>query len=181
MQALLEMIGRPEFTDLRALLVKHMDFAALPSLVEPDSPVLLVGASDVLEGHFKVFSSMQGEINVDAVLASAAIPNLFPAVWVDGHAYWDGIFSPRTRRSSAFCSEKLMGKGIASPTRSGSSRSTAPNTSRCPSAPSDIFDRRNHLAGNLSLQHELQIIEMVNLLLQEGALTDQVPRALRPG
>ena len=40
-----------------------------------------------------------------------------------------------------------------------------------PEAPSDISDRRNHLAGNLSLQHELQVIEMVNALLQEGALT----------
>ena len=46
--------------------------------------------------------------------------------------------------------------------------------------PSDIFDRRNHLAGNLSLQHELQLIDMVNMLLQEGALTDRIPRALRP-
>ena len=42
-----------------------------------------------------------------------------------------------------------------------------------PERPSDIFDRRNHLAGNLSLQHELQLIEMVNMLLQEGALTDE--------
>jgi NTE family protein len=41
-----------------------------------------------------------------------------------------------------------------------------------PETPSDISDRRNHLAGNLSLQHELQIIEIVNMLLQEGALSD---------
>ena len=27
-------IGRPEFTDLRALLLKHIDFAALPALVD---------------------------------------------------------------------------------------------------------------------------------------------------
>ena len=40
-----------------------------------------------------------------------------------------------------------------------------------PETPSDISDRRNHLAGNLSLRHELQVIEMVNMLLQEGALT----------
>src|SRR5262245_52989625 len=51
------MLGRPEFTDLRALLAKHVDFDALPSLVEPDSPVLLIGASNVLEGTFKIFSS----------------------------------------------------------------------------------------------------------------------------
>ena len=32
--------------------------------------MLLLGASDVLEGHFKVFTSMQGEISVEAVLAA---------------------------------------------------------------------------------------------------------------
>src|SRR5262249_35240740 len=87
------MIARPEFTDLRALLRKHVDFEALPGLIRPDRPVLLVGAGDVLQGNFKIFSSANGEINIEALLASAAIPNLFPAVWVEGHAYWDGIFA----------------------------------------------------------------------------------------
>jgi NTE family protein len=41
-----------------------------------------------------------------------------------------------------------------------------------PKRPSDISDRRNQMAGNLSLQHELQTLEIVNLLLQEHALTD---------
>jgi NTE family protein len=41
-----------------------------------------------------------------------------------------------------------------------------------PETPAEITDRRNHLAGNLSLQHELQMIEMWNLLFQEGALTE---------
>ena len=92
-KATAKLLARPEFTDLRALLVKHIDFAGLPELVHADSPVLLVAAGDVLEGGFKTFSSARGEIKIDALLASAAIPNLFPAVWVDGHAYWDGIFS----------------------------------------------------------------------------------------
>src|SRR3954453_13533436 len=87
------MVGRPEFTDVRALLLKHLSFEALPELVRPASPVLLVGAGDVLEGNVKVFSSALGEISVDSLLASAAIPNLFPAVMVEGPAYWDGIFA----------------------------------------------------------------------------------------
>src|SRR5262245_3270968 len=44
------LIARPEFTDLRALITKHIDFAALPSLVHDESPVLLVGAGDVIDG-----------------------------------------------------------------------------------------------------------------------------------
>jgi NTE family protein len=171
-QAIAKMIGRPEFTDLRALLLKHIDFGALPTLVEPDSPVLLLGASDVLEGHFKVFTSMQGEINVDAVLASAAIPNLFPAVWVDGHAYWDGIFSQNPPVMS-FLRQVMIGKGKI-PNEIWVIQVNRTTLDTVPEGPSDIFDRRNHLAGNLSLQHELQMIDLVNLLIQEGAMTDQV-------
>jgi NTE family protein len=171
-QAFSKMIGRPEFTDLRALLVKHIDFAALPTLVEPDSPVLLLGASDVLEGHFKVFTSMQGEISVDAVLASAAIPNLFEAVWVNGHAYWDGIFSQNPPVMS-FLRQAMIGKGKI-PNEVWVIQVNRSEHESVPERPSDIVDRRNHLSGNLSLQHELQMIELVNLLIQEGALTDEV-------
>jgi NTE family protein len=171
-QAIAKMIGRPEFTDLRALLVKHVDFPALPALVEPDSPVLLLGASDVLEGHFKVFSSMRGEISVDALLASAAIPNLFPAVWVDGHAYWDGIFSQNPPVMS-FLRQVMIGKGKI-PNEIWVIQVNRTEVDSVPEWPSDIFDRRNHLAGNLSLQHELEMINLVNLLIQEGALTEQV-------
>ena len=86
-------ISRPAFTDLRALLVRHLDFEKLAPLDGPDRPTLLVGAVDVAEGTFKTFSSWRGDISIDALLASASIPTLFPATWVGGHAYWDGIFS----------------------------------------------------------------------------------------
>jgi NTE family protein len=170
-RALAKLIGRPEFTDLRALLVKHIEFDALSSLVGPGGPVLLVGAADVLEGSFKVFSSVRGEITVESLLASAAIPNLFPAVQIDGHAYWDGIFSTNPP-AFAFLQEKYMGKDMR-PEEIWVIQVNRAQHDFVPEMPSDIFDRRNHLAGNLSLQHELQLIDMVNLLLQEGALTDR--------
>jgi NTE family protein len=164
------MIGRPEFTDLRALLMKHMDWDALPSLIEPESPVLLVGAGDVVEGTFKIFSSALGEIKVEALLASAAIPDLFPPVWVDGHAYWDGIFASNPPVFPFLRGSFMRGKPI--PDEIWVVQVNRTKVAEVPETPADISDRRNQLAGNLSLQHELQIIEMVNLLLQEGALTD---------
>ena len=171
MKATAMMLPRPEFTDLRALLVKHIDFAGLPGLVHADSPVLLVGAGDVLEGSFKTFSSARSEIKIDALLASAAIPNLFPAVWVDGHAYWDGIFSSNPPiigfLQKAFRGDALWPEEIWVIQVNRAKHDTVPER------PSDISDRRNHLAGNLSLQHELQLIDVVNLLIQEGALTDR--------
>lgn len=165
------LLGRPEFTDLRSLLLKHLAIDSLPSLIQPQSPVLLVGAGDVLEGTFKVFSSALAEINVDALLASAAIPNLFPAVWVDGHAYWDGIFASNPPVVS-FLRSAVMGKGVQPPNEIWIIQVNPWLRDSVPETPSDIFDRRNQLAGNLSLRHELQLIELLNYFLQEGALTD---------
>jgi NTE family protein len=164
------MVGRPEFTDLRALLVRHIDFSTLPTLVQPDSPVLLVGAGDVLDGTIKIFSSALGEIKVESLLASAAVPNLFPAVWVDGHAYWDGIFASNPP-VFPFLRNAFMGaKGL--PEEIWVVQVNRSQNEGVPETPSDISDRRNQLAGNLSLQHELQVIEMMNFLIAEGALTD---------
>ena len=162
-------IGRPEFTDFRALLLKHLDFQAIPGLVDANSPVLLLGAGDVLEGGFKIFSSLRGEITVDAVLASAAIPTLFPAVQIEGHAYWDGIFASNPPvieflRNAAVGSQRI-------PEEIWIIQVNRKQSDEIPDLPSEISDRRNHLAGNLSLQHELQVIDIVNTLLREGALT----------
>jgi NTE family protein len=170
-------LGRPEFTDLRALLSKHVDFSALPTLVRPDSPVLLVSAADVVEGTFKIFSSARNEISIDALLASAAIPTLFPAAEVDGHLYWDGIFSSNPPLVP-FLRQETMGQmpladeiWVIQVNRS--------RNDNIPETPADIQDRRNHLAGNLSLQHELQLIEILNLLLKNGALTDEFRSRMR--
>ena len=170
-QATSSWIGRPEFTDMRALVSKHIDFQALPSLIDGASPVLLLGAGDILQGALKIFSSAKGEISLDSVLASAAIPSLFPAVWVDGHAYWDGIFASNPPVIS-FLRGGLVGPGKI-PDEIWIIQVNRAEHEEVPEAPAEISNRRNHLAGNLSLQHELQLLEMVNMLLAEGALTPQ--------
>jgi NTE family protein len=164
-------IARPEFTDLRALILKHIDFDALPPLIEPASPMLLVGAVDVIDGTFKLFSSVCGDINPEALLASAAIPNLFPAVWVAGHAYWDGIFSSNPP-VTGFLRKAFMGKHVM-PEEIWIIQINRAHHGAVPEAPSDIFDRRNQLAGNLSLRHELDQIQMVNTLLREHAVAPE--------
>jgi NTE family protein len=166
------MIGRPEFTDLGVLIKKHVNFEAVASLMKPDSPALLVGACDVLQGSFKTFSSALGEISAESLLASAAIPNLFPAVRVNGHAYWDGIFSTNPPVADLL-RNRLMGQSPL-PEEVWIIQVNRSQHDTIPERPGDIFDLRNHLAGNLSLQHELQLINVVNLLIQEGILTDSV-------
>jgi NTE family protein len=160
---------RPEFTDLRLLLNKHLDCDAMRSLAADDGPTLLIAAADVLEGSFRIFSSDRGEVTVDALLASAAIPDLFPAVWVDGHAYWDGIFSSNPP-VTAFLRRHYMGSRPL-PQEIWIIQVNPTHIAEIPEKPCDISDRRNHMAGNLSLRHELEMIELVNLLIRENAFT----------
>jgi NTE family protein len=48
-----------------------------------------------------------------------------------------------------------------------------PNTcARVPTETHEIIDRRNELAGNLSMEQELTLIEIINRLLAEGKLKD---------
>jgi len=89
----------------------------------------------------------------------------------DGHAYWDGSFSSNPP-VTAFLRPPLVGRA-ALPEEIWIIQVNPSQFESVPELPSDIFDRRNHLAGNLSLQHELHIIELVNFLLKEGGLTDK--------
>ena len=73
---------------LRDILNDHIDFDKLRRM----SPVkLFIAATEVSTGAAKIFRTE--EISVNAVLASACLPTLFPAIQIDGSSYWDGAFS----------------------------------------------------------------------------------------
>ncbi len=146
-------IAGAAFTDL---LTRHVDVDRLARLQQSppaDQPLLLVGAADVLTGDFKAFSSRRREITVNAVLASAAVPLLFRAVEEEGRYYWDGLFSqnPPVRELPHAGPEEIWVIRI-----NPRGRPTEPKTV------GDIADRRNELAGNLSLEQELFFIRKVN-------------------
>ena len=146
-------IAGPAFTDL---LTRHVDVDRLARLQESppeDQPLLLVGAADVLTGDFKAFSSRRQEITVNAVLASAAVPLLFRAVEEQGRYYWDGLFSqnPPVRELPDAGPEEIWVIRINPRGRATEPRSVG-----------EIADRRNELAGNLSLEQELSVIRKVN-------------------
>ena len=141
------------FTDL---LTRHVDVDRLARLrVSPpeDQPLLFVGAVDVLSGDFTAFSSRRGEITVKAVLASAAVPLLFRAAEERGRFYWDGLFSqnPPVRELPDAGPDEIWVVRINPRARATEPKSVG-----------DIADRRNELAGNLSLEQELYVIRKVN-------------------
>jgi NTE family protein len=145
--------------DFRAMLLRQVDPAALG--VRPDDAMLLIGAVDVLSGEFRTFNSRRETITADAVLAFAAIPTIFRAVHLDGGTYWDGLFSqnPPVRELADTAPDEIWVIQINAP-----ERETEPTTVV------EIADRRNELAGNLSLHQELHFIEKIDELLEEGVI-----------
>jgi NTE family protein len=73
---------------LRGILREMLDVRTLQQL---DSPALVVAATCVRTGEARLFRG--ADITVDALLASACLPQLFPAVEIDGECYWDGGYS----------------------------------------------------------------------------------------
>ena len=53
-------------------------------------PRLTVGAVSVTSGGLRYFDSRDGALGLEEVMASGALPPGFPAIRVDGQAYWDG-------------------------------------------------------------------------------------------
>jgi len=72
------------------------------SLVNKCSPRLTVGAARVRTSEMRYFDSRDGEITVDHVLASGALPPAFPAVRIDGELYWDGGILSNTPTETIF-------------------------------------------------------------------------------
>jgi NTE family protein len=145
----------------RAMLERRVDFGRLAARAGGSSPMLLVGAVDVLSGEFRAFNSRRDPITADTILASAAIPTLFRAVQVDDGTYWDGLFSqnPPVRELVDTRPDELWVIQINPMRWDGEPRTMV-----------EIADRRNELSGNLSLHQELGFIEKIDQLLDEGRL-----------
>jgi NTE family protein len=170
--AVTAILPRRFFTDLKGALEAHIAFEDLPNLIRPDSPVLLLGAADVLTGELKKFNSRAGEIRVEAILASAAIPTLFPAVEIDGHYYWDGLFSDNPPVKELMRPVFVGGENV--PDEIWVIQINPTEIESLPKTNSQIFDRRNQMEGNVSLQQSLLFIEFCNMLLREKGVDPKV-------
>jgi NTE family protein len=152
---------------LRAMLEAQVDFAKIPALVRPDSPALLVGAVSVLSGKFKVFKNQR--VTVDAMVASAAIPNIFRATCVQNLPYWDGLFSQNPPVRDLVDD---VDPPSAKPDEIWVIQINPLKRRTEPRHIAEILDRRNEMAGNLSLQQELYHIRKINQLIRKGIIQD---------
>lgn len=144
---------------LRRLLARHLDLDAVPADRERRlRPALLVGAADVLNGGGRAFA---GEtLRLEEVVASAAVPPLFRAVAADGTLWWDGLYSQNPPVRELF---DLPAK----PHEIWVVRINPRGCAAEPVTSAEIRDRRNEVAGNLPLDHELYLIDKINRLRAE--------------
>ena len=78
-----------DLSELRATLTRLIDFDRLNRAALRCA----VGATNVETGELAVFDTRTGEIALDHVLASGAIPPNFPAIEIGGVFHWDGALS----------------------------------------------------------------------------------------
>jgi NTE family protein len=151
-------------------LNKYFNFEELRKLAgQPGAPTLQIGAVEVLSGHFELFTGE--ELCVESLLASAAIPELFRAVTVPGRGvFWDGLFSQNPPIHDLVYHDideiwliQINPSSIA----------------RVPTETHQILDRRNSLAGNLSMEQELKFIESINRAIASGMISDASRRLIR--
>jgi hypothetical protein len=133
----------------------------------------LLGAVDVRNGAFKAFDSRKGEIKVEAALASAALPRIFKAV---GERYWDGLFSQNPPVRNFTAGSEREGK----PEEIWVVQLNPQAVRETLRSASQIEDRRNELAGNLSLNQEVDAIEAVNGWLTDETFTSHGRDRYRP-
>lgn len=145
-------------TPLRELLEETLDVEA----VHASDVDLLVTAVDVTDGRMTVFRNE--EITVDHLLASSALPFVFPMVEIDGKQYWDGGMGGWTPLEPAI----LEGAGeifvvIPHPySREGA----------VPETPVETLERAFELMGTARLSRDVERTRRINQLVREGETGD---------
>jgi NTE family protein len=151
---------------VRRTLERHVDFDAVPDLCADEHPRLVVGTVDVEGGVFETF--VDEEVTAEAVLASAAVPTLFPGVRLHGHVHWDGLFSQNPPITD------LLGVDAGrKPDEIWVVQVNPQVREETPRTLVEIADRRNELSGNLSLNQEIRFVERVNDWIREGSLAKE--------
>lgn len=150
---------------LRDVVERHVRLPALRR-----SPVsVFITATAVRTGQPRVFQ--REDVSIDALLASACLPQLFQAVEVDGEPYWDGGYSgnpaiwPLIYQTHSLDVLLVKINPLLRP--------------ELPRTADEITDRVNEITFNASLVAEMRAIGFVQRLVQQGALAEGSYRNLR--
>lgn len=139
---------------------------------QPEAPILILGACNVLTGELKRFASSLETIQVEYILASCAVPNIFEAVEIGKDAYWDGLFSDNPPVDPMLQRRYVGIRNM--PDEIWVIKINPTTCNKIPISHEEIADRRNELVGNVSLFQSLQKVELINDLLLEGDFTKEI-------
>jgi NTE family protein len=146
---------------LSTLLATLVDFDRVRAC---DDMSLFVSATNVRTGKGRVFR--RDEIDVEHVMASACLPQVFAPVRIDGEAYWDGSF---------------VGNPPLAPLVDGAGDIVVVQNNPIarrdlPYSMADVNNRANEIAFNISLVREISAIQHLDAVLDEES-TAQAKRA----
>jgi len=121
---------------------------------------VMVCATNVRTSRRRVFTNE--DISADAVLASACLPELFPAVEIDGEAYWDGGYTGNPALAALV--HKLPKCDLIIVRIDPVLRGDIPRTVR------GIHDRVLEISFNSTFWMELSAIGIILRLMDQGLL-----------
>lgn len=148
---------------LRDLLTEMIDFECLRS---QDALHVAVCATNVWSAKRRIFDNK--DISVDAVLASACLPHMSPAVEIDGEPYWDGGWTGNPAIAGIFRDMDVRDLIIV--------RIDPVVRKETPRAPQHILDRMIEISSNSTFWLELQALAGFIMLRDEAVPVPAGPR-----
>jgi NTE family protein len=169
---------RKTFTDFEESLKAHIDFERIREWGPIDKrPVLVLGAAGVLSGRLRKFVSRNEVIQVEHILASCCVPNIFPAVEIGDDAYWDGLFADNPP-IGALVRPVHVGEGNI-PDEIWLIKIEPTTRPTIPTDPGEILDRRKQMEGNCALMNQLGAIMVLNDIHVWGGFTPDLLKFLQ--
>ena len=155
----------------------------LPELVDFDrlnagDPRFTLGLVGVPDSQMRYFDSSYGKVGLDHVLGSSAVPPTFPAVRIDGKAYWDGGIYSNTPVEAVF-DDAPRQSSIVFAVQIWHTRGPEPEfVAQVFARQKDIMfgsRARSHLARQAELHHMRHIVRtLVGMLSEEKRNTPEV-------
>jgi NTE family protein len=154
------------YDPLRELLRKHFDEKAVHACQDIK---VFIAATNVQTGKARIFE--RKELTIDALLASACLPNVHDAVVIDGVPYWDGGFrgNPPIWPIIYGCeSHDVVIVEVDPSVRMGIPKTNA-----------EVADRLNELTFGGALMSEMRAVAFVQELIEQGAITGEFGNRLK--
>ncbi len=146
-----------------ALETQGVDYAMYREEMRREIMLSMLRQRDVF-AHRHLFGPA---LRVEHILASCAVPSIFPAVQIGADAYWDGLFSDNPPVEELMRPRSVGAENLPDEIWLIKINPTA--RARVPVKSGEIIDRRNQLEGNISLFQQLGHIELINDLILAGA------------